>query len=95
MTAEELSKYKSHLVGIWATVDKGVTEPAAQTVKKGNGKYELDIFLIHRRPISAITKAEVVCGSMSYILLRGRIWDSIVLNVQAPTEDKINATKFL
>jgi hypothetical protein len=31
---------------------------------------------------------------MSYIILRGRCYDIIVLNVHAPTEEKIDDTKY-
>jgi hypothetical protein len=39
--------------------------------------------------ISAVKKVEFVSDRMSYIILRDRWWNIIVLNVHAPTEDKI------
>jgi hypothetical protein len=40
------------------------------------------------RIISAIKRAEFVSDRMSYIILRGRWCNIIVLNVHAPTVDK-------
>jgi hypothetical protein len=41
------------------------------------------------RIISAVKRVQSVSDRMSYIILRGRWCDIIVLNVNAPTEDKI------
>jgi hypothetical protein len=41
-----------------------------------------------KRIISAVTRVEFVSDRMSYIILRGRWCNIIVLNVHAPTEDK-------
>jgi hypothetical protein len=46
-----------------------------------------------RRIISAVTRVEYVNDRMSYIILRGSWCDIIVLNVHAPTEDKIHDMK--
>jgi hypothetical protein len=45
-------------------------------------------FFVHNRIISALKRAESVSDRMSYITLKGRWCDIIVLNVHAPTEDK-------
>jgi hypothetical protein len=45
---------------------------------------------VHNRIISAVKRVEFVSDRMSYIILRGRWCDIIVLNVHAPTEDKID-----
>jgi hypothetical protein len=45
---------------------------------------------VHRRIISAVKKVEFVIDRISYIILRGHI---IVLNIHAPTEDKIDDVK--
>jgi hypothetical protein len=42
-------------------------------------------FFVHNRIISAVSRAENVCGRMLYIILRGRWCDIIVLNVHVPT----------
>jgi hypothetical protein len=45
---------------------------------------------MHKRIILAVKKVEFVSDRMSYIILRGRWCDIIVLNVHAPIEDKID-----
>jgi exonuclease III len=45
---------------------------------------------VHKRIISAVKRVEFVSDSISYIILRGRWCDIIVLNVHAPTVDKID-----
>jgi hypothetical protein len=48
---------------------------------------------VHKRNISAVKKVEFVSDRISYIILRGRLCRIIVLNVHAPTEDKIDEVK--
>jgi hypothetical protein len=48
---------------------------------------------MHKRIISAVKRVEFVSDRMSYIILRGRWCDIIVLNVHAQTEDKLNDIK--
>jgi hypothetical protein len=43
--------------------------------------------------MSAVKRVEFVSDRMSYIILRGRWCNIIVLNVHAPTEDKIDYMK--
>jgi hypothetical protein len=45
-------------------------------------------FFIHKRITSAVKRVEFVNDRMPYIILRGRWFHIIVLNVHAPTEDK-------
>jgi hypothetical protein len=45
-------------------------------------------FFVHKRITSAVKGVEFVGDRMSYIILRGRWFHIIVLNVHAPTEDK-------
>jgi hypothetical protein len=48
---------------------------------------------VHKRIISAIKNVSFVSDRMSYIELRGRWCHIIILNVHAPTEDKIDDVK--
>jgi hypothetical protein len=51
---------------------------------------QVQVFFVHRRTVSAVKRVEFVSDRMSCIILRGRWCDIIVLNVHAPTEDKID-----
>jgi hypothetical protein len=46
-------------------------------------------FFIHKRIIPAVKRVEFVSDRMSYIILRGRWCNVIILIVHAPTEYKI------
>jgi hypothetical protein len=48
---------------------------------------------VHKRIISAVERVEFVCDRMSYIILRGRWFHIIVMNVHDPTEDKTDDVK--
>jgi hypothetical protein len=48
---------------------------------------------LHKRLISAVKRVESVSDRMSYIMLRGRWCDVIVLNVPTSKEDKIDDVK--
>jgi hypothetical protein len=50
-------------------------------------------FFVHKRITSAVKRVEFVSERMSYIILRGRWFHIIVLNVHAPTEDKTDDVK--
>jgi exonuclease III len=91
--ARELGKYKLDLVGVqefrW---EKGTTERAEDYTffyGQGNGDHQLGTgFFVHKRILSAVRREEFISDRMSYIILRGRRCNIIVLNVHAPCEDK-------
>jgi hypothetical protein len=61
---------------------------------KRNENHDLIIdYLIHKIIISAVKRVEFISYRMSYIILRSRWWDIIVVNVHAPTEDKTDDVK--
>jgi exonuclease III len=51
------------------------------------------VFFVHHRIVSVIKRVEFVSDRMSYIVLRGRWCNVIVLNVHAPTEEKSDNSK--
>jgi hypothetical protein len=48
---------------------------------------------VYERIISVVKRVEFISDKMSYKILRGRWCDIIVLNVHAPTEEKIDNLK--
>jgi hypothetical protein len=77
--------------------DGGGTERAGEYTffyGKGNENAELGTGLfVHKIIIPAVKKVEFVSDRMSYIRLRGRWCNIIVLNIHAPAEDKIDDVK--
>jgi len=62
----------------------------------GNDNHQLGTsFLVHRRIVSAVTRVEFVSDRLSYIVLRGRWRNIIVLNVHAPSEEKSDDQKIV
>jgi len=50
-------------------------------------------FFVHHSIVSAVKRVEFVSDRVSYIVLRGRWFDIIVLNVHATSEEKSDDSK--
>ena len=90
--ARELLRYKSDLVGVgevrW---DERGTLRAGDYIFfcGGDENNQLGAALfVHHGIVSAVTRVEFVSDRMSYIVLRGRWCNIVVLNVHAPNEEK-------
>jgi hypothetical protein len=53
----------------------------------------VQVFFVYKSIISAVKRVEFVSDRMSYIILRGHWCHIMVLNVHAPTEDRIDDVK--
>jgi hypothetical protein len=89
---EEISECKLDLMEVQEVIwDKGGTEPTGECTffdVQGDENHEVNNFLC-RRITPAVKRVEFISDRMPYIILKGRWCDIMVLNVHAPTEDKI------
>ena len=96
--ARELARYKLDLVSVqevrWdrkGTVREGISNFYCG---KWNENHQLGTgFFVHHRILSVVKRVEFVSDRVSYIVLRGRWCNIIVLNVHAPSEDKSDDSK--
>jgi len=60
--------------------------------RKGNENKNWKFF-VHLSIQSAVKRVQIVSDRLSYIVLRGRLYNDIVLNVNLPSEEKSDDSK--
>ena len=98
LVSQELAKYRLHLVGVQEVrLDGNGISPIGDYMLyygKGNNNHQLGTgFFVHNRIKSSVEKADFISDRLSYLILRGRWYNIIVINAHAPTEDKDDLIK--
>jgi exonuclease III len=94
----ELARYNLDLVGVqevrWDT--EGTVRAGDYNFNYGKGNENQRPgtgFFVHQGIASAVRRVEFVSDRVSYIVLRGRWCNIIVLNMHAPSEEKSDESK--
>ena len=90
--ARELARRKLDLVGVqdvrWDKRGKVRAGVYNLFYEKGNKNQQLRTgFFVHHRIVSAVKRLDFVSERMSYVVLRGRWCNIIVLNMNAPSDE--------
>ena len=93
LVAKELARYRIDFVGVQEVrLDgNGISQIGDYLLYygEGNNNHQLGTgFFIHKRIKSAVKKVEFISDRLSYLVLKGRWCDIVVINAHAPTEEK-------
>jgi len=95
--ARELVRYKLDVVGVqevrWDKVGTVRAGDYNFFYRKGNRNHQLGTGFLYTRIVSAVKTVEFVSDRLSYIVLRDRWRNIIVVNVHAPSEEKSDESK--